>query len=171
MKYLSYGSNLHITSMKSRCKDAEPVGSVLLNNVRLVFRGVADLQPERGSLAPAGLWEVSERDIERLDAYEGVSVGLYKKCWVSIGDGEKALIYLMSDTGIFPPSAWYVGVIRNGYRNFKLDMSFLDEAIRHSYDQVLPTEQTAARRKRQRRSGYQHRLVSIPEGLALSKEK
>lgn len=164
-KMIAYGSNLHVRSMKQRCPDAERIGGVMLNNARLVFRGVADLDFCRDGLAAAGLWEISAKDEEKLDVYEGVRHGLYDKYWINIGEGEQALIYLMSDSGVYPPSAWYVDVIRNGYRNFELDMSFLDEAIRHSYECTSPTEQTAARRQRQRRSGFQHRLVQMPRGL------
>ncbi len=94
-----------------------------------------------------------------------MSVGLYEKYRIKIDTGETALIYLMNDNGIFPPSAWYAGVIRNGYRNFQLEESFLDEAIRHSFDKKEPSEQTVRRRYRQRMT-YQHRLVRVPEVVA-----
>lgn len=167
--YLAYGSNLRVKSMKQRCPDARPVGKMLLDNAKLVFRGVADLIYEPGHLAPAGLWEISARDEEKLDQFEGVSSGMYDKFRVKLNSGGSALLYLMRDKGIFPPSAWYAGIIRDGYRNFGLEECFLDEAIRHAYDQKEHSDQTRNRRSRQRLQGYQNRLVKIPEALALER--
>jgi len=169
--YIAYGSNLHIKGMQSRCPDAKPIGPLMMGNARLVFRGVADVQVEPDSMCPAGLWEISERDEERLDIYEGVRNGLYQKHWVKLPSRRrKALIYLMPDRGIFPPSAWYANVLRDGYRQFKLDESFLDEAIRHSFDQKAPSEQTRSRRLRQRMTTYQRQLVKLPLSIALEQQ-
>jgi len=168
--YMAYGSNLHIRSMMRRCPDAEPIGTRMLNNARLVFRGVADLAFEPDHLAPVALWNISTRDEASLDGYEGVSAGIYGRYWIPLGGGyrgRRALVYLMHDTGIFPPSAHYVSTIRDGYRNFRLDQSFLDEAIAHSYDQKTPTTHTRDRRGRQR--ALRQPLVEMPEEVALAR--
>ena len=39
MYYVAYGSNLHLKDMKRRCPDACVVGSAILKNTMLVFRG------------------------------------------------------------------------------------------------------------------------------------
>jgi hypothetical protein len=137
----------------------------MLQNARLVFRGVADLAFARGYVTPAGLWRINERDEQVLDAYEGVASNLYRKVTIKLGkEGRReALIYLMTDrTGIHPPSQWYVDVIRDGYRDFNLDEKILDEAIRHSFERKNPSQQTIDRRRRQINSTHQRRLVRFP---------
>lgn len=166
--YLAFGSNLCKSSMATRCPDAIPVGKKMLNNARLVFRGVADIQYEPGSKAPAGLWKISARDERALDNFEGVHCGMYRKKWIDIGQGRQALIYLMNDDGIHPPSRYYANVIREGYKDFGLDESYLDEAIAASFDKV-PTEQTTRRRERQKQNPDQQELVQIPEIVAFEK--
>jgi hypothetical protein len=164
--YLSYGSNLHISSMRRRCPDAKPLSKMLINNARLVFRGVADLSFERGHLAPLGLWEISAKDEAVLDSYEGVNSGMYSKYDIKVDDvGNTALIYLMNDDGIFPPSAQYAAIIRAGYCDFGLDEAFLDDAICHSYRAVSHSAQTRARRKRQKLSNTHRYLAELPKEL------
>jgi hypothetical protein len=166
--YIAYGSNLHIKGMRSRCPDARPVGRIVLDNARLVFRGVADVAYEAGHTVPCGLWRISREDETFLDRYEGVRAGLYDKEYITV-DGEEALIYTMTATGIFPPADFYVGTIRQGYRDFGLDLSCLNEAIRYSFDRKDPCEMTLARRERQRKSEKYSRLVKVPESVAMAR--
>ena len=42
--YAAYGSNLNLKQMKSRCPNSKPFGKIILNDWRLVFKGVADLE-------------------------------------------------------------------------------------------------------------------------------
>jgi hypothetical protein len=162
--YLAYGSNLHIKAMTRRCPDAKPCGKYLLENARLVFRGVADIDYAKNHLAPVGVWRISEADEHSLDRYEGVAHGLYHKFWLETEFGP-ALLYLMNDRhGIHPPSAWYAATIRDGYRNFGLEEAFLDEAIKHSYVNVQVSEQVESRRRRQIQKG-ENSLVKMPEVL------
>jgi hypothetical protein len=89
---------------------------------------------------------------------------------VKIGGGKTAMLYLMNDQeGIFPPLINYINTIRNGYNNFGLDHSFLDEAIRFTYNNKQHSEQTRERRKRQKYTARDSRLVKIPEELALAR--
>jgi hypothetical protein len=161
--YVAYGSNLHRKKMAERCPQAKPVGNIVLTDCRLVFRGVADLEHAPGAQVPVGLWDISEKDELALDRYEGYP-NFYGKYEIDIaGTDHKALIYLMVDReGVMPPSAWYASIIADGYRHFELDLSFLRNAIKHSYDAKNPSEQTLARRKRQRNSTNQSKLVQMP---------
>lgn len=167
--YIAYGSNLCQRDMRWRAPDAVPRGRLILDNARLVFRGVADVECEIGHQAQCGLWEISKRDEEALDRYEGVDGGLYCKDEIDIGRGEWALIYTMTATGVYPPSDFYVKTIRQGYRDFGLDQSFLDAAILHSFKRKEPCEQTTARRERQKKTQRYRRLVPVPEALAMKK--
>ena len=165
--YIAYGSNLSYSIMKYRCPDAIPLHRLMVKDACLVFRSTADLQYEPGCYAPVGLWEISAEDEERLDIAEGVSRGSYGKYRFKLDSGEKALVYLMHDKGIFPPSAWYVSKIRDGYRNFGLKESFLDEAVSHSWFRKEPTNETKRRRSRQKLTSHQRNLVKMPESLAM----
>jgi hypothetical protein len=161
--YVAYGSNLHRKKMAERCPNAKPVGSIILTECKLVFRGVADLQHDVDGQVPVGLWDIDEKDEEALDRYEGYPT-FYGKYEIDIkGTEHKALIYLMVDReGVQPPSAWYASIIADGYRHFELDLSYLREAIKHSYESKTPSEQTIARRRRQRNSTNQAKLVAMP---------
>jgi len=167
--YIAYGSNLHKRSMWQRCPSAIYRGKITLTNARLVFRGVADLQIEKGAKCPAGVWEINEEDEGRLDSYEGVKSGMYSKHMIPIGKtwGHKeALIYLMNDDGVYPPSHYYAGIIRRGYRDFGLDEGYLDAAIKDSFTGKNPSEQTRRRRRKQKSGDVQRRLVEVPPEVA-----
>jgi|SRR5215831_6516082 len=170
--YLAYGSNLDMRGMRERCPGARPVVDkhgrpiiIWLEDARLVFRGVADIQIEAGQVAPCGLWLITPENEAQLDRYEGVSRDFYTKETVDIGDGRTALIYMMTATGIYPPSQYYYDVIVRGYRDFRIPLKYLRAARFYSWKGKDPCEQTIARRRRQKNSSHQQRLVPMPESL------
>lgn len=167
--YLAYGSNLNMRQMRHRCPNARRVGKVMFADAKLVFRGVADVVYSPGDQVPCGVWSITPSDERALDAYEGVNSGLYSKETVELNDGRTALIYLMNDDGIMPPSQRYADVIRQGYKDFELKQVYLDKAIRESYQQKAPSRATAYRRSRQRISDADAKLVRMPETLAMKK--
>lgn len=152
--YLAYGSNLSKANMRSRCSGARAVGKVRLRDVRLIFRGVADVVPALGSSLVCGLWKITRDDERCLDRFEGVGGGHYEKRYARIDrTGERAMLYVMRDSGVMPPTSWYVDTIRRGYRDFGIDQSQLDEAIAEAWGHKLPTDYTRARRQRQLAQG------------------
>jgi hypothetical protein len=172
--YLAYGSNLSLKAMRQRCLDAKPVLNSkgkpkrhMLSNARLVFRGVADIDFCPGSRAPVGLWWISERDELALDRFEGYPHSYAKfHIWLDSKKTKQGMIYLMTDRkGIHPPSAYYAATLANGYRNFDIDRRYLDEAVAHSYHEKNPTEQTIARRARQKRNSQHEKLVPLPDSV------
>lgn len=40
--YLAYGSNLNLNQISRRCYDVKPIGSIELNDYRLVYKGRSD---------------------------------------------------------------------------------------------------------------------------------
>ena len=63
--YVAYGSNLNREQMAHRCPDAKLVGTGMLSNYEMVFRGnksnaVATVEPKKGMEVPVGIWEISE---------------------------------------------------------------------------------------------------------------
>lgn len=173
--YVAYGSNLNKRAMRIRCPGAKPLGKFMLTKARLVFRGVADVEYSPDHEVPCGLWSINREDERALDLYEGVSSGFYSKEETIIlrykGERRNTLIYLMRSEGVYPPSQGYVDVIRQGYRDFKMDEAYLDAAIKYSFLKKDPDEQTLDRRERQRADtrARHRRLVEMPEAVALKK--
>ena len=84
MLYLAYGSNLSISQMTYRCPDAELVGRGFLKDWKLVFHYHADIERAKGEAVPFVVWNISKEDEKRLDRYEGVKGGYYRKITVRV---------------------------------------------------------------------------------------
>lgn len=74
--YVAYGSNLNLEQMAYRCPSATILGTGLLNNWELIYRGSAvnshaTIRRKQGASVPVLLWEISPSDENRLDMYEG----------------------------------------------------------------------------------------------------
>lgn len=138
----AYGSNLSLRLMKRRCPDARPLGKLWLRKSRLVFRGVADCMFDEEAKCPGGLWKLTPACEEALDRYEGIGSGAYRKEWVrltGLAGEDRMMLYVMNSTGIFPPSEYYLDALREGYRDFKLPLRYLDKAVKDSWDDKRPS--------------------------------
>ena len=135
--YWAYGSNLCHEAMASRCPAAKPDGPLIVPSARLVFRGVADVTYNEDFSVQGGLWKISEACERELDRYEGVASKFYLKRYLKIridGTIQRVLFYQMRrSTGVMPPSEYYLQTIVKGYEDFGLDISCLDDALRHSW--------------------------------------
>ena len=162
--YLAYGSNLHKAQMRRRCPHARAVGSIMLTDALLIFRGVADVIYHPGQQVPCGVWRITAEDEQALDRYEGIRSGFYEKEMVELDDGNEALLYVMAhSTGIYPPSAYYYETCKRGYADFDLDFAYLENALKQSYITKQQDEWTQERRVRQRSSSYQTKLAPMPK--------
>jgi hypothetical protein len=161
--------------MRRRCPTARPLGKFMLKDARLVFRSVADLDFIPGESTPCGLWMLNEDDERSLDAYEGIASGAYfKSDEIKLnyaGRRRKALIYLKTSEGIYPPSKEYARIIRRGYEDFGLDQSYLDAAITRSYSEKRPDDDIVARRARQREGTVHRELAPMPQSYFNSYDK
>jgi len=134
--YLAYGSNLNLGQMKQRCPYAIPLGVATLPDYRLLFRGgghsaVATVEPFMGGSVPVLLWEITPRDEESLDCYEGWP-RLYRKESVTVELGGKsldAMMYVMNGGQLGQPSSYYLSAILEGYASAGFDPAVLDEAM------------------------------------------
>ena len=152
MLYFAYGSNLNKANMRRRCPRALPVGRFMLDDARLVFRGVADCIYEPGATCPGALWRITEECEHALDCYEGWP-RLYRKEYVPVtkfGGETTIMLYVMNSTGIMPPSQGYLDTIRQGYRDFGMKQAPLDAAVKASWDDKAPSH---VERQRHRRKG------------------
>lgn len=140
--YFAYGSNMNQTQMAFRCPTAHVVGTGVLKDYELRFRGsrdgaVATVEPKKGSEVPVLLWKIQQADEETLDCYEGFP-RLYGKENLKIKfDGKtlSAMGYVMRphyELGV--PSEGYASVIRQGYEQCGLDPELLEAAIDRAYD-------------------------------------
>ena len=134
MIYLAYGSNLHIGQMQFRCRTAEVLGTSTLHGYRLVFNGVATIEPDPDSSVPVLLWDIKPADEIPLDRYEGYPQ-LYRRETVQVelnGKTVDAMVYIMNNKGVAPPSPFYYDVIRKGYEMNGLDTAVLEQARQES---------------------------------------
>lgn len=129
--YFAYGSNLNLEGMASRCRDSAPFGRATLDGWTLTFRGVADIERREGARTHGALWGISDRDLKRLDAYEGCP-GLYRRELVAVRTehgGILAATYVMNDDYVGLPSLSYYRTIKRGYEQWGLPVIDLDLAV------------------------------------------
>lgn len=132
--------------MAYRCPDAEFLGTSELKDWRLLFRGsqtgrYATIEPCEGYTVPLLVWRISQRDEARLDRYEGVSSGFYRKEIVQIplnGKMVEAMVYVMDERRSFGiPEEWYYNVVEDAYAEFGFDASILECALDESAEYCL----------------------------------
>jgi len=132
MLYFAYGSNLCHFRMKKRCKDSKFLKKINLKSFRLTFRSkyrAADIELKKNSLVPGGLFVISKSDEKKLDVYEDYPV-LYKKFYFNYY-GKKVMTYTMTKKTKFTyPTETYLNVIKQGYKDCKLDKKYLNKTLR-----------------------------------------
>lgn len=135
--YIAYGSNLLLKAMAQRCPDAKVVGTGVLEGWQLLFKGCVTIEECLGKNTPVAVFEISERDEERLDVYEGFPVFYYKKELQIevIPDGGDpmtvtAMAYIMNEKHYcHAPSATYYKVLEDGYRDCHFPLHVLRQAL------------------------------------------
>lgn len=144
--YIAYGSNLNIPQMRMRCPGARIIGTSVIEDYQLLFKGsktgsYLTIEPMEGAEVPVVIWEVTETDEKALDRYEGYPNFYYKTEMTldikGIRTGKirkrQAFVYIMHEErelGI--PSWYYVNTCLDGYRAFGFDEKYLFDAIRIS---------------------------------------
>lgn len=145
--YVAYGSNLNKQQMKGRCPDAKFVGTGVIENYELQFKGSlygahATIAPKEGSSVPVGLWTIQSRDESRLDMYEGyrkTGYRYYDKEQVRVnmtnGGSVIGMVYIMDQKMDFgQPTPGYYDTVREGYANCGLDETVLEQALNSSLE-------------------------------------
>lgn len=143
--YLAYGSNLNVRQMALRCPTAKPVGSAVIKDYELLFKGsktgaYLTIEPKSGAEVPVAVWSVELADEERLDVYEGFPAFYYKTEFdlpVNYFSGKKvvrkAFVYILhEERPLGLPSGSYVRTCLEGYSNFGFDESILFKALNNS---------------------------------------
>ena len=131
MLYFAYGSNLNHFQMKKRCRDSKYLKSIELKNFRLTFRSkyrAADIELKTNSIVQGALFEISKIDEKKLDLYEDYPI-LYNKFYFYYNN-KKVMTYVMANKTKFTyPSERYLNVIKQGYKDCKLDLKYLNAAL------------------------------------------
>ena len=130
MYYFAYGSNLNKKQMQERCPDSNPLFVATLPNYKLVFVGwsrqwrgsVASIRPFRGEKVLGAVYELSDRDLRRLDSYEG-HPGSSNRLNVTVfdedGESVEAITYIKSgQLEETRPSQEYLSLIQQGCRDW-----------------------------------------------------
>lgn len=135
--YLAYGANTNKGAMSLRCPGAVFIAPYTLHNMRLVFRGVADVVDAKGVQTDAALWTITAADEAALDVFEGFP-RLYVKRYVKIlveGVKQRGMMYVMRtplERQALPFRA-YVDCMLEGYAQCSLDKQQILDAI-HSIE-------------------------------------
>ena len=147
--YLAYGSNLSMRQMAHRCPDAVPVGLAKLEGYRLAFRGSGagnylsvDTETGYGETVECLVWRVTQRDIVKLDAYEGFPE-FYTRFRVPVSirpfvGGQEvtvgAFAYALDpdEHALGLPTASYLNICREGYQRFGVSEDAIRAALLYS---------------------------------------
>ena len=133
MLYFAYGSNLHHQQMKRRCKDSYFIKKIILKDYSLTFRskyGAADIEEIKGKKVYGALYDISKSDERKLDMYEEYPT-VYTKMFFKYKD-QKIMTYIMpKKTKIAAPTARYLNIIKQGYKDCNINMKSLNAALQH----------------------------------------
>ena len=144
--YIAYGSNLNVRQMMMRCPTARLIGTSVIKDYRLMFKGsqtgsYLTIERSLGSEVPVGVWAVSEADERALDRYEGYPNFYYKKELslpiTGIRTGKvrqrKVFVYIMHENRrLGDPADYHLQTCIDGYPYFGFDLDVLFEAYRYS---------------------------------------
>ena len=141
--YVAYGSNLNIEQMARRCPGAKLVGTGVIKNYELQFKGreggaFATISPKLGAETPIAIWSITEADERFLDRYEGFPSHYFKEDVPVEVNGKRfnAMAYVMNLRAKFSvPSSYYYSTVAKGYQDCGLDQSYLEEAVADSAKQ------------------------------------
>ena len=140
--YIAYGSNLNVHQMRMRCPTARIIGTSVLEDYELLFKGsktgsYLTVEKKPGSTVPVAVWEVTSEDEKALDRYEGFPNFYYKKELTlpikGIRTGKirkrRVFVYIMHENRpIGVPSIPYLQTCIQGYEDFGFDWVVLLDA-------------------------------------------
>ena len=146
MLYFAYGSNMHPGQMQKRCPGCTVVATARLRDHRLAFTrpwapwgggGVADIQPEAGSVVEGVVWEITEAHRDALDNYEEYPRAYTRKdVVVETFDGRTLTVfaYVARPAGTHRPRRRYLRQLIEGAREHGLTPGYV------AFLEAFPTE-------------------------------
>lgn len=120
----AYGANLDAAGMAERCPGATPLGAGCLTGWQffIMANGWASIRPMPRGVVHGLLWHVPEADEARLDAFEDVGAGLYRKEMLPVagpGGIAQALVYVGSVQEEGRPRPGYLEAILDAGRSLE----------------------------------------------------
>ena len=145
--YVAYGSNLNISQMKYRCPGAKLYGTGEISGYELQFKGqphgaFATIAPKEGASVPVAVWEISQKNEQALDRYEGYPRHYIKEAvTVQTADGSKipVMAYIMAEPMCRQPALpypRYYRTIQQGFEANGLPVDSLRDAWSRTIDEV-----------------------------------
>jgi gamma-glutamylcyclotransferase (GGCT)/AIG2-like uncharacterized protein YtfP len=130
--YFAYGSNMDRAHMARLCRGAEALGPARLDHHRFFIAraGYASIAPKRGAVVHGVLWKIAAAQLPRLDQYEAVTAGLYRRAEMPVHHGERllrALVYVANDPRPGRSSPAYRAAIGAAARDWQLPADYLRE--------------------------------------------
>jgi len=130
--YFAYGSNLHHAQMKKRCPKCRFLKKFVLNNFQLTFRnkgGWADIERKINKKVYGALYIISKYAEAKLDKYEDYPT-VYKKMYFKYKSNKVMTYTMVKKTKLVPPTNRYLNIIKQGYKDCKLNIKSLRIALR-----------------------------------------
>jgi len=130
--HFAYGSNMNRGSMRDRCPGARPLGACRLDDWRFVITrdSYASVVQTPGSVVHGVLWQLTDRDLAALEAYESLDSGLYRGEFLPVRHGTElrsALAYIARSTTAGRPLPGYQEDIVAAARNWNFPSDYIAE--------------------------------------------
>ena len=130
--YFAYGLNMDEIQLAGRCPEALLLGPATLPEHRFIInrRGVATVVPATGAMAYGLLWDLTGKNLEKLDRFEGVPSGHYTRELANVltqnGAIVRATIYVASDATPGKPRSGYLEQIIMAAREHGFPSHYLE---------------------------------------------
>tara|TARA_B100000579_G_scaffold307126_1_gene256881 strand:+ start:51 stop:494 length:444 start_codon:yes stop_codon:yes gene_type:complete len=136
MLYFAYGSNLNHAQMEYRCAGATFIKKHILKGHKLCFShktnrtvyGHANIVKNKKSEVQGAIWNISKKDEQELDVYEGIDYNYYQKEYFNFS-GKKVLVYVQKKYYLQKPNSTYLHTIIEGYKDCSLELKRLKKVV------------------------------------------
>ncbi len=141
MLYFAFASNLSRSQMNRWCPASRFLGTAVLAGFRFVYDGfsvtwdgaVGNIVKSEAESVWGALYEITERDLRTLDAFEGYPRS-YDHREVEVKDREgksrRAITYLRTGRALGPPHPDYERIVIDGAKECGLPDEYIDQALR-----------------------------------------
>ncbi|MCX8166848.1 MAG: gamma-glutamylcyclotransferase [Candidatus Micrarchaeota archaeon] len=139
LKYFAYGSNLkldHLTKRIERQEIIKPSFVAVLNDHKLIFPrysrlyngGVASVKPSPNNVVCGAVFELTEKELKKLDRYEGFP-SFYTRKKIRVmdlhGNYHDVITYIANEEGNYQPSRLYLDIIIQGAKECNLPKEYI----------------------------------------------
>jgi gamma-glutamylcyclotransferase (GGCT)/AIG2-like uncharacterized protein YtfP len=133
--YFAYGSNLWREQMGKRCPEHREIGNGLLRGYRWIItaRGYANVVMSPSEVVHGTVYRISAADEEKLDRYEGVPQGAYRKEILRVevdGRSFDCLVYIDPVEEEGEPREEYAERLSKGIADAQLPAAYIERYLR-----------------------------------------